>query len=186
MGRDRIDGLMILLQTLPGISFTYYGDEIGMEDHTDISWEDTKDIQACNADEDSYQPLSRDVARTPFQWDKTENSGFTSGKSWLPVHPGYVENNLESQMSVNKIHYKLFKELTSLRKNATLALGDIDFKVLGDNVLAYSRTHEKVSYLIAINLGNKTENVDASGFKVNLKEESKILLAAPNSKHEIK
>ena len=185
MGRDRIDGLMILLQTLPGISFTYYGDEIGMEDNMDISWEDTVDIQACNADKNSYQPLSRDVARTPFQWDKSENSGFTSGKSWLPVHPGYFENNLESQMSANKSHYKLFKELTGLRKNETLALGDIEIKVLGNNTLAYSRTYEKVSYLIVINLNNQTEVVNAGGFKAKLNEESKIRVAAPNSNHEI-
>jgi alpha-glucosidase len=44
MGEERIDGLMVLLQTLPGISFAYNGDEIGMEDHTEISWEDTQDI----------------------------------------------------------------------------------------------------------------------------------------------
>lgn len=44
MGKERIDGLMILLQTLPGISFTYNGDEIGMDDYTEISWEDTQDI----------------------------------------------------------------------------------------------------------------------------------------------
>lgn len=44
MGKERIDGLMVLLQTLPGISFVYNGDEIGMEDHTEISWEDTQDI----------------------------------------------------------------------------------------------------------------------------------------------
>lgn len=43
MGKERIDSLMILLQTLPGISFTYNGDELGMEDH-EISWEDTRDI----------------------------------------------------------------------------------------------------------------------------------------------
>lgn len=185
MGQDRIDGLMILLQTLPGISFTYYGDEIGMEDHTDISWDDTVDIQACNADRNSYKPLSRDVARTPFQWDKTEHSGFTSGNPWLPVHPDYVENNLKSQMSANKSHYKLFKELTALRKNATLALGDFEIKVLGNNTLAYARTYENLSYLTLINLADKEEDVDASGFKINFKMESKIRLAVPNSKHEI-
>jgi glycosidase len=45
MGKERIDALMILLQTLPGISFTYNGDELGMEDHSEITWEDTQDIQ---------------------------------------------------------------------------------------------------------------------------------------------
>jgi glycosidase len=88
-------------------------------------------------------------------------------------------------MSAEKSHYKLFKQLTALRKNATLAHGDIKIKVLGSNVLAYSRTYEKVSHLIVINLGNKTEDVDASEFKGKSNEKSKVCVAATNSKHEI-
>lgn len=183
MGKERIDGLMVLLLTLPGISFTYYGDEIGMEDHMDISWEDTKDVQACNANRDSYKPLSRDVARTPFQWDKTQNGGFTNGKPWIPVHPNFTENNLENQMAANRSYYKLFKELIKLRKNETFIDGDIELKKLGDNVLAYSRSYKGVSFIIAINVGNKEETVDVSIFNVNLREESKIHLAAVNSKY---
>lgn len=49
-GSDRVDGMMALLMTLPGVAVTYYGDEIGMVDYRDISWEDTTDPQACNLD----------------------------------------------------------------------------------------------------------------------------------------
>lgn len=185
MGKEKIDGLMILQQTLPGISFIYYGDEIGMEDHADISWDDTVDVQACNADPDTYKPLSRDVARTPFQWDKTTNAGFSTVKPWIPLHPNYAQNNLEDQMSANKSHYKLFKELMTLRKNETFIEGDIEFQVVSDNVLAYSRSYKGVSFIIAINIGNKNETVDVSVLKTNFKDESKILLTAVNSKHEV-
>jgi alpha-glucosidase len=37
-GKERIDSMLTLLMTLPGISVTYNGDEIGMLDHRDISW----------------------------------------------------------------------------------------------------------------------------------------------------
>lgn len=52
---------------LPGIAVTYNGEEIGMLDKQDMSWEDTQDPQACNAEKDKYQNRSRDLNRTPFQ-----------------------------------------------------------------------------------------------------------------------
>ena len=33
---------------------------------------------------------SRDNARTPFQWDSSENAGFTTGTPWLKVNPNYT------------------------------------------------------------------------------------------------
>lgn len=41
-GQDWVNANNMLLLTLPGTPFVYYGDEIGMHD-VDISWEDTKD-----------------------------------------------------------------------------------------------------------------------------------------------
>lgn len=40
-----------------------------------ISWEDSVDPQACNSDPDRYYGLSRDPARTPYQWDASPNAG---------------------------------------------------------------------------------------------------------------
>ena len=34
--------------------------------------------------------ISRDNARTPFQWDATANAGFTTGTPWLKVNPNYL------------------------------------------------------------------------------------------------
>lgn len=59
---------------LPGVSVTYYGEEIGMEDRW-LSWEDTVDPKACNTDEDTYESYSRDPERTPMQWDDSTSAG---------------------------------------------------------------------------------------------------------------
>lgn len=40
-----------------------------------ISWEDSVDPQACNSNPDRYYDLSRDPARTPYQWDASANAG---------------------------------------------------------------------------------------------------------------
>lgn len=41
--------------------------------------------------------ISRDNARTPMQWNATENAGFTTGKPWLGINPNYTKINAESQ-----------------------------------------------------------------------------------------
>ena len=89
-GVERIDGMQLMLLTLPGVAVTYNGDEIGMIDHRDISYEDTLDPQGCNLGPEGYRWASRDPQRVPFQWDDTYNAGFSRApRTWLPVHPYY-------------------------------------------------------------------------------------------------
>ena len=38
---------------------------------------------------ESIYTKGRDNARTPMQWDGTENAGFTTGKPWIKVNPNY-------------------------------------------------------------------------------------------------
>lgn len=84
LGINRSDLLNILVQTLPGIAITYYGEEIAMQD-VYIDYKNTVDIQACNMGPENFYGVSRDPARTPFQWDGSENAGFSdANKTWLP------------------------------------------------------------------------------------------------------
>jgi glycosidase len=64
----------LLLLTLPGVPFIYYGDEIGM--HSPVG---------LKSKEGGY---GRTGARTPMQWDSTPNAGFSSASKeqlYLPV-----------------------------------------------------------------------------------------------------
>jgi alpha-glucosidase len=69
-----VDGMNIIGQLLPGISVTYNGDEIGME-NTIINWDQVIDPQGLNAGECCYLEATRDLQRTPFQWDTSINAG---------------------------------------------------------------------------------------------------------------
>lgn len=142
-----------------------------MLDNCDITWEETQDPQALQGgNSENYKELSRDPVRTPFQWDKTAQAGFTkSEKTWLPVHPNYLELNLEAQKAAEKSHFKVYQKLTKLRQSDAFVYGDFQMEVLGKNVLTYFRTHVHDSfddkYAIVINLGTDEDTVDLTSVK---------------------
>lgn len=70
----KADQMTILEMILPGVAVTYYGEEIGMEDRPNITWEETQDPAGCNAGDD-WEQHTRDPNRTPMQWDDTKNAG---------------------------------------------------------------------------------------------------------------
>lgn len=122
--------MTMLPMILPGIAVTYYGEEIGMVDKKDISWEDTQDPQACNAGKDKYQSRSRDPNRTPFQWNGGKNAGFSNGnRTWIPVHDNYKTLNLANQIN-SKVQtlYNIYKTLINLRKSS-VALQEGNLKI---------------------------------------------------------
>ena len=75
-GRFRAMAITTMILLLPGVSVTYNGEEIGMENRW-ISWEDTIDPQGCNAGKENYEKRSRDPERTPFQWNNSISAGET-------------------------------------------------------------------------------------------------------------
>lgn len=180
MGSEHVHGLTFLQLTLPGIAFTYSGDEIAMQDHRGITWDDTTDPWACNTNDPSdFSVLSRDPARTPFQWDATANAGFNEGAAtWIPVHPNYTDNNLAAQMSEAKSFYQIYKKLLHLRKNSTFVGGNFESKVLAENVFGFTRSTSEETFVVLINTGNRSEVVNVKDLTVKLADESEVLLAS--------
>jgi alpha-glucosidase len=44
-------------------------------ENTHITWEQCQDPQGKNAGPDHYLEATRDLERTPFQWDSTTSAG---------------------------------------------------------------------------------------------------------------
>lgn len=153
---------------LPGLPFIYQGQEIGMENLDNVN--DINDLDDC-ANANIYETalhegrthaealahlinVTRDNARTPFQWDDSENAGFTDGSPWLMVNPKYKYINLAAQINDSDSVFNFYKELISLRKNpeyeSTLVYGEFaPYKPEQKNLLAYSRVGEKSVMIIA-------------------------------------
>ena len=73
-GSEMVDPMNTLVMLLPGTAITYNGEEIGMCDFP-IRWDQTVDPLGLSRGEEEYELVSRDPARTPFQWNDDKNAG---------------------------------------------------------------------------------------------------------------
>lgn len=159
---NRSDQMIMLSMILPGLAVTYNGEEIGMVDKRDISWEDTQDPQGCIAGKNKFKSTSRDPERTPFQWDATKHAGFsTANSTWLPVHQNYKKLNLANQMAADKSHYKIYKTLAHMHRTEP-ALTEGSYKSIttnNDTVLGIIRNNGSRVVLLLINFSDDEQQV---------------------------
>lgn len=146
----------MLLLTLRGTPTMYYGDELGIGTVT-IPQEAKQDSWEKN---EPGPGLGRDSSRTPFQWDATPNAGFSAGRPWLPVAPGYRSCNVESLRKDPNSILSLYRHLLSIRRTYP-ALNSGAFQLVGvqENVLVYERTAEGVRILVCLNFGATAQPV---------------------------
>ncbi|VVC33480.1 Glycoside hydrolase superfamily,Glycosyl hydrolase, family 13, catalytic domain [Cinara cedri] len=125
-GAEFIQLFTVLKLALPGVDVTYYGSEIGM-DNTYMRPDQIKDIYSLKLYKSfGIAGLTRDVSRSPMQWDDSINAGFTDAKlPWLPVNPNYYHLNVEAQKKIPTSHYNVYKKMSQLRKTDTLKYGDL-------------------------------------------------------------
>lgn len=140
----------MLLLTLRGTPTIYYGDEIAMQDIA-IPANEVQDPQGLNMPDKN---LSRDPARTPMQWDDSDNAGFSNTKPWLRIHKAYPRMNVEKEKENPYSMLSLYKRLIDFR-NSENALNAGRYRpVASDNkIIAYIRELEGFKrFLIVLNL----------------------------------
>jgi len=150
VGQQQARVAAMLLLTLRGTPTIYYGDEIGMR-NVAIPFDEVQDPQGLNMPDKN---LSRDPSRTPMQWDKGVNAGFTAGKPWLRLSKTYQRVNVSSQMADPYSMLSLYRQLIALRRREpSLTTGDYT-PVFSDNqILAFMRQQEgHPSFLMVLNL----------------------------------
>ncbi|XP_043064636.1 LOW QUALITY PROTEIN: maltase 2 [Drosophila ficusphila] len=184
-GPASVDAMNMLLLTLPGVAVTYNGEELGMQDYREISWQDTVDPPARNVGEERYKEVSRDPVRTPFQWSSEQNAGFsTASKTWLPVHPNYLELNLEAQKAAQKSHYQVYKDLIELRRSAIMRLGRFTIEPISRWVFAFKRSYPNFESIITvINVSDKEQLVNLTEF-INQPKKLVVEVSGVNSNYQ--
>ncbi|MFZ4399175.1 MAG: glycoside hydrolase family 13 protein [Bacteroidales bacterium] len=167
----------VLLLTLKGTPFIYYGEEIGMKNSI-ISYNSIQDPLGKR-----FWPIynGRDGARTPMQWNADFYAGFSEVKPWLPVNKDYKNVNVLNQENTDNTLLKLYRSLLQLRKeNPSLVKGNyLPLKKGKDGVFAYTRTFEDEILTIILNFSSEKKSI-----KLNKKEQFRYLLSTHSVKDE--
>jgi alpha-glucosidase len=147
--RARVALLMLL--TLRGTPFLYYGDEIGLTD-VELDPEQSLDPAAAKDPEEN-----RDRCRTPMPWSAEPGGGFTAGpRTWLPL--GDLAVNVQDQRRDAGSTLHLTRDLIALRRaREELRTGAYATLPAPDGAWAYRRGER---HAVALNLSDERVEVD--------------------------
>ena len=156
--------LATCLHMLQGTPYVYQGEELGMTNYPFQTPDDFRDIESINAyrewcaegqlSHEIFWPCitfkSRDNARTPVQWDDSENAGFTAGTPWIAVNPNYKEINAKAETADPGSVFHYYKKLIALRKqNPVMVYGKYEPLLMeSEELFAYTRTLEETKLLV--------------------------------------
>ena len=152
-----------------GTPFIYQGQEIGMlnwrpedpqmyEDvQTRWQYENTALNKTPRQRLERLWRSSRDSARTPVQWDDTENAGFTTGKPWFYVNQNYKQINVAAQEADPNSLLNFYRKAIALRKwLAVVRKGDYqEFDRMNPHLYLYARTMKGQKILVACSFAQK-------------------------------
>lgn len=169
--------LAILLHGMQGTPYIYQGEELGMtnvrydiEDYRDVEIHNMYKarIEAGYDKEDvmnSIYAKGRDNARTPMQWDDSENAGFTDGTPWIKVNDNYKEINAKSQVDDENSIFNCYRQLIKFRKEYPVFVdGDFTLLLADDkNIFAYKREYAGKSMVVVCNFYGRTIDMPLAG-----------------------
>ena len=114
--------------------------------------------------------MTRDHARTPFQWDATMHAGFSSATPWLPVNPNHAALNATAQAEEPHSILAFVKALIALRNRDPLWVFGAFADLAPDepDVFVYTRTHAGRSAVVALNLCGHEVKADLPRSSVEL------------------
>ena len=142
-----------LILTMPGVPFVYYGDEIGMR-YLDLR---TK--------EGGYQ---RTGSRTPMQWSRAENAGFSQAPAdalYLPVDASDDAPCVEEQQEDAGSLLAEVRRLCALRHEWEDLQADAAFAVINDDEGAAPFVYRRGELVLAINPSSQERRYEGEVLK---------------------
>lgn len=160
--------LATCLHMMKGTPYIYQGEELGMTNTHFATIDDCRDVEAKNAwqqfviDQKRVSPetmlacidnIGRDNARTPMQWDASENAGFTTGTPWIAVNPNYKTINAAAEIDDPDSVFTYYRKLIELRHEHEIIVYGKFVPLLEDDpsIYAYARELNGKRLLVACN-----------------------------------
>lgn len=178
--RESATALATVLHLQRGTPYVYQGEELGMTNAPFVSIDDYRDIESLNHHAEATArgddpdaiiagllAMSRDHARTPVQWDASENAGFSRATPWIAVNPDHRERNAQEQYDDPSSVFAHYRALIGLRHRLpVVADGDFSRIDVGDPaVFAFSRQLGDDQMLVLVNLSSQAVPVDGEALR---------------------
>ncbi|WP_197089561.1 alpha-glucosidase [Bacillus sp. SA1-12] len=169
----------ILLHLMKGTPYIYQGEEIGMTNYPIKDISEVEDIESINMYHErlangykkeeiiaSINAKGRDNARTPMQWDETENAGFTTGTPWLHVNSNYTEINVAANLEDSNSIFFCYQKLIQLRKeNPIVVWGDYELvEDVPEQVFMYQRHYQGQTWVVVANINKENTTLQLPNF----------------------
>ena len=159
-GRRRARAASLLMLALPGSSYLYQGEELGLPEVLDLPDEVKQDPSFFRS---GGAVPGRDGCRVPLPWSGTKPSyGFgPSERSWLPQPQEWAALSVAKQEQDPGSTLSMYREALRIRRvEPALGDGDLEWQDSDDAVVAFRRTGAR-SIVVVANTGS--EPVRASG-----------------------
>lgn len=152
VGVEQARNAAILLLTLRGTPFLFYGEELGMRG-VSIPHEEVLD-PVGKQEEGNF---GRDPMRTPMQWGTSPYAGFSKSKPWLRVDKRYKTLNVDVEKEDKYSFLSLYRKLIALRQTEPSFYKGGHYPVYADeHVIAYVRKDgDSQAFLIVLNLTHR-------------------------------
>lgn len=166
--------LSLLLLSLRGTPFIYQGQEIGMTNYAFRDIKEVRDVESLRIYEflrargvpsrirmRLIRTAGRDNARTPMQWSREKNAGFSTGTPWLLVNPDFERVNYADQLEDPSSILFFYRAMIALRSSSrTLREGSFLLRKAGRRVFSYDRVtdQEKLTVLVNFSSGRIAAN----------------------------
>ena len=167
-GKYRVESakmLATMLHGMQGTPYIYQGEELGMT-NIRLPIDQYVDVEIRNFYQEridrgyphrevmeAIYARGRDNARTPMQWSRDRNAGFTTGTPWLPVNENYLHINADAALNDPDSIFYYYQKLIQLRKNYHV-FKDGDFSLIcpeDQKVFAYTRENQEEKMLVVCN-----------------------------------
>lgn len=138
LGSDRARAIALFLFGLPGSTYVYNGQELGLPD-AELADSDRQDPTFFRT---NGETKGRDGARIPMPWSgSTTPFGFTSGKPWLPLPSDWKDLTVEIQSATKGSSLALYKAALKSRREIFIGASDFawDATQIETGLLGYSR-----------------------------------------------
>ena len=177
--------LAVSYMFLKGTPFVYQGQEIGMSNwypSDPLMYEDVQtlwqyhNVGTKKSPEKRLERLwhgSRDSARTPVQWDNTDNAGFSTVTPWFYVNENYKDVNVAMQEQDAASVLNFYRKVIKLRKELSCVRHGnyTEYNKSSSKLYVYSREDEKQKILVVCSYSEGMEEFNApAGFDLNKAE----------------